>query len=98
MFIVFIHNIHEFYFGLIFVRLGVGRESAVKVSSWTKDQNYLWQYLVWISLWMEAINADANNIENTYKRSLTVKFSHLPLPFTKGSFIGHKNIIYETQN
>lgn len=30
MFIVFIHKIHEFYFGLIFVRLGVGRESACK--------------------------------------------------------------------
>lgn len=70
----------------------------VKVSSWTKDQNYLRQYLVRITLSMEAINADANNIENTYKRSLTLKFSHLPLPFTKKSFIGCKNIIYETQN
>lgn len=70
----------------------------VKVSSWTKDQNYLQQYLVRITLSMEAINADANNIENTYKRSLTLKFSHLPLPFTKERFIGCKNIIYEIQN
>jgi hypothetical protein len=70
----------------------------VKVSGWTKDQNYLRQYLVRITLSMEAINADANNIENTYKRLLTLKFSHLPLPFTKESLVGCKNIIYETQN
>jgi hypothetical protein len=47
---------------------------------------------------MEAINVDANNIENTYKRSLNLKFSQLLLPFTKESFIGCKNIKYETQN
>lgn len=47
----------------------------VKVSSWTKDQTYLQQYLVQITLSMEAINADANNIENTYKRSLTSPFT-----------------------